>query len=119
MGWGYYVVARKNHGTDHEERVELIYLHKADDIFREANLRYLPRTVDEDGTPEMVMTKEDVCSLRDAVCSIPDYWADYETALIGGIHETGGFKSAPRMCEIAYAYDSIVADGWELVFFMA
>lgn len=118
MGWGYYVVARKNHGTDHEERVELLYLHKADEIFRASGLRYLPKTMDDDGTPEMVMTKEDVIKLRDAVCSIPDYWADYETTLIGDIYETGGFKSAPRMCEIAYAYDSIVADGWELVFFM-
>lgn len=115
MGWGYYVVARKNHGTDHEERMELLYMHKADNIYHEAGLRYRP----DDGTPEMVMTKEDVLRLRDAVCSTPDYWADYETALVGGVVETGGFKSAPRICEIAYAYDEIVAAGWELVFFMS
>ena len=119
MGWGYYVDARKNHGTDHEERRELLYLHKADDIFHEANLRYRPRELDDGGTPEMVMSKEDVCNLRDAICSTPDYWADYETPLIGSVHESGGFKCAPRICEIAYNYDSSVADGWELVFYMA
>ena len=24
MGWGYFLVARKDHGTDHEQRKELI-----------------------------------------------------------------------------------------------
>lgn len=123
MGWGYYVVARKNHGTDHEERRELLYLHKADDIFRAAELRYRPYALNaegkEDGTPEMVMSKQDVISLRNAVCSTPDYWGEYEEPLVGEIKKTGAFKSAETICEIAYAYDQIVEEGWELVFFMA
>lgn len=122
MGWGYFVVARKNHGTDHEERRELLYLHKADDIFHAAELRYRPHALNaegkEDETPEMVMTKKDVCSLRDAICSTPDYWCEYEEPLIDDIKKTGGFKSAETICEIAHAYDEIVEAGWELVFFM-
>lgn len=123
MGWGYYVVARKYHGTDHEERKELLYLHKADDIFHAANLRYRPYSLgaegEADGTPEMVMSKEDIESLREAMCTTPDYWGEWDQTLVGNVVATGGFRDVYKICEIAHQYEMILQDGWELVFFMA
>lgn len=125
MGWGYYVVARKNHGTDHEERKELLYLHKADDIFNAAHLRYRPYSLmnagadSEKGTPEMVMSKSDVESLMEAMCTTPDYWGEWNETLVGNVVATGGFRDVYKICEIVHQYELILQDGWELVFFMA
>ena len=41
MGWGYYIDARKNHGTPNEERRELIDWHKFDELY--GSIRHIVR----------------------------------------------------------------------------
>ena len=120
MGWGYYLEARKNHGTPNEERRELIYWHKFDDLYRAVRgiIHYEAPGFDDKGTPEVVLTKQNLVDILHELESLPDYWADYEgDVLVPDVQCTGGFKTVERLCEIIHMYDRITANGWEIVFF--
>ena len=122
MGWGYYLEARKNHGTDHEERKELIYWHKFDALYHAIHheIRYEAPGLVTEGTPEVVLTKENLVDILHELENLPDYWADYEgDVLVPDVQCSGGFQTVERLCEIIYLYDSITANGWEIVFFRA
>ena len=114
MGWGYFLVARKNHNTDHEERHELIYWHKFDELYNEFSgiARYEMHDSDE-----VVLDKKQLSELLKIVCKTPDYWADYEETLLPDIRSSGGFSTVEKLCEILHSYDEIKDAGYEIVFF--
>lgn len=123
MGWGYYLVARKDHGTDHEQRKELIYWHKFDELFQEIRgfIHYeIPNLFSDeaDGTDEVVLNKDQLSKILSELVRLPDYWASFEEELIvPGVNSTGGFSTVVQMCEIVHQYDQIIEEGWEIVFF--
>lgn len=122
MGWGYYIDARKNHGTDHEERRELIDWHKFDDLYERIRniVRYdVPNMFKgEDMPPEVVLNKKQLRSILNELVELPDYWADYEgEVIVPGVRATGGFHTVERLCDIIYQYDLIAEAGWEIVFY--
>ena len=125
MGWGYYLEARKDHGTDHEQRRELIYWHKFDDLYHEIRneIRYEPpdffKAEEEDnGTGEVVLNKEQLKYILRVLCMMPDYWADYSGEhIVPDVQCTNGFGTVVKMCEIVEQYDLITSKGWEIVFF--
>ena len=117
MGWSYVLEARRNHGTDHEERRELIEWRKFDDLYHEIapELHY---KFDE---PEVVVNKEQLRKLLIAVATIPDYWAysyNDEDAefILPNVVVSKGFTTVERLAEIYHAYNDIVDEGWEIVF---
>lgn len=124
MGWGYYIDARKNHGTPNEERRELIDWHKFDELY--ANIRHIVRyeapdaSASPDGKkpPEKVLTKDQLIDILHELERLPDYWADFEgEVLVPGVRCTNGFKTVERLCEIIELYDMITEKGWEIVFY--
>lgn len=125
MGWGYHLEARKDHGTDHEQRKELIYWHKFNDLFNAIRgfIHYEPYKAlsdEDDGTGEVVLNKKQLTQILSELISLPDYWASYEEEIIvPGVCATGGFSTVVQLCEIVHQYDQIVDKGWEIVFFYA
>lgn len=123
MGWGYYLVARRNHNTDHEERRELIDWHKFDELYHEISgiTRYRVPNIfseDDDGTDEVVLSKRQLTDILHELVLLPDYWADYEgETLVPGVRSTNGFGTVEKLCEIIYQYDLITEAGWEIVFY--
>ncbi len=125
MGWGYYLDARKNHGTDREERRELIEWHKFDDLYR--NIRRIvrydsPSFFPEEGSDneprEAVLSRQQLIDVLHELVLLPDYWADYAgETLVPGVCCTNGFGTVVRLCEIIHQYDSITEAGWEIVFY--
>ena len=123
MGWGYYIDARKNHGTPNEERRELIDWHKFDELY--GSIRHIVRYELPSGyggadkkPPEKVLTKDQLIDILHELERLPDYWADYEgEVLVPGVRCTNGFKSVERLCEIIELYDMITEKGWEIVFY--
>lgn len=113
MGWGYGLYLERNRNTDMKESRELVYWHKFDDIWEKR-----PFHADlEMAYKGVKVSKMDVEALRNVVCTTPDYWADYEDESLGGVvNKTGGFSTAEIMCEIAYLYDQLTEDGWEIIF---
>ena len=117
VGWGYVLTARRNHGTDHEERRELIEWHKFDDMYHEfAHVIHYTR-----GEPEVVVNKKQLAELLRIVSITPDYWAycfdeEREESILPNVDKCFGFSTVEQLCEIYHAYNSIIQEGWELVF---
>ncbi len=112
MGWGYGLYQMKDRGTPNEKSIELVYWHKFDEIW---NMR--PFNADEEQKYKGIkMSKKDIEGLREIVCTEPDYWATYDGDNLGTTKMTGGFTTAEIICEIAYQYDTLTEDGWEIIF---
>ena len=124
MGWGYCLEARKNHNTDHEERMELIYWHKFEDLFHAIRgfIRYEPSdplSEDDDGTGEVVLEKNQLKKILEELIYLEDYWSDHAgDTIVPGVNCTNGFSTVTKLCEIIAQYDLITDNGWEIVFYM-
>jgi len=113
MGWGYGLYLERNRGTERKESRELVYWHKFDELWHQR-----PFNAELDMAYKGIkMSKKDVEALRDIVCTTPDYWATYDGESLGGVtKKTEGFSTIEDMCEIAYNYDKLTEDGWEIIF---